>query len=190
MGGVVDNGNTGAGPNQPQVQQPLGGFRPQGPMQGGMGGMRPYQGPGGMGGMGKPGMGLPPGVQMPIGYPAPQGPMQGGFPQPNMGQQPGQMTPQMMDQMKQMFQGQAQPQMPQELPRNTMSAKNTLFAAMGYPAPQVMPQQGIAGIGQPPGMQGMPMKDQNPQVAQMLQQGNMQGAMELQNKLRTQNGKI
>jgi hypothetical protein len=55
----------------------------------------------------------------------------------------------------------------------------------GYPAPQVSPPQG----GFPQQAQGMPSQGQNPQVAQMLQQGNMQGAMELQNQLAAQNGK-
>ena len=146
MGGVVDNGNMGAG-QQPQGDPPQGGFRPQGP--GGMGGMRPYQGPGGMGGMG--GMGKP-GNMGGLGqsnpytsFPGPGAPMQ-----PNMGQQPGQMTPQMMDQMKQMFQGQAQPQvMPQQgfgqqlsdgTYANQMPQSLPMYPGMGYPAPLTQPQ--------------------------------------------------
>jgi len=35
-----------------------------------------------------------------------------------------------------------------------------------------------------------PMRDQNPQVAEMIRQGNMQGAMDLQKQLAMQNGKI
>ena len=183
MGGAVDNGNMGAGPNQPQVQQPLGGFKPQGPMQGGrggMGGMRPYQGMGGMGGMGKPGNMGGLGQSNPYtSFPGPGAPMQ-----PNMGQQPGQMTPQMMDQIKQMYPGTAGPgappqgfgqqlsdgtyanQMPQGSPPQGGMGQpiSGMYPGMGQPIsgmpmnpaqPPQGPQQGIAGIPQPQPMQGM-----------------------------------